>query len=91
MCYIDAAVASLAALDLSARLASAGRTRVDPDDVLDHLEAWEPGTLPVAVRIHGSAFTVETSSDVTPATRRLLSAYAASRVVFHVMACADAE
>ena len=91
MCYIDATTASRAALDLSARLAAAGRARVTPDDILDHLEAWEPGTFPAAVRLHGSAFTVETASDVTPATRRLLAAYAASRVGFRVLECADTE
>ena len=91
MCFVDTATASLAALDLSARLAAAGRARVTPDDILDHLEAWEPGTLPAAVRLDGAAFTVVSSSDVSPSTRRLLSAYATHGVSFHVLECADAE
>lgn len=91
MCYLDSRNASLAALDLSTRLAAAGRTRVDPGDVLDHLEAWEPGTLPAAVRLAGASFTVLTSANVSPSTRRLLSAYSTHGVAYHVMECADAE
>ena len=91
MCYLDPATASVAALDLSARLASAGRARIIPDDIIDHLETWEPDTLPVAVRLDGPAYTVVTASDVTPATRRLLAAYAPAPVAFRVLECADTE
>ena len=47
MCFIDDIAASRSALDLATRLSSGGRTRLDAEDVLDHLEAWEPDTSPV--------------------------------------------
>ena len=91
MCYLDSLTVAGAALDLPARLAAAGRSRVTPEDVLDHLEAWEPGSLPAAVRLHGAAITVQTAWDVSLATRRLLSAYAPAPVAFRVLECADTE
>lgn len=91
MSYLDSLTVSRAALDLPARLAAAGRSRVTPDDVLDHLEAWEPDALPAAVRTSGAVFVVQTAWDVSPATRRLLAAYAPAPVAFRVMECADTE
>ena len=93
MCFIDRSTASRSALDLAARLASCGRTRADAQDVIEHLAAWEPDTAPVAVRIIGSEFVVTTASGVSPATTRLLKAYAppGATVVFHVVEAADAE
>ena len=93
MCYIDAFAASRSALDLAARLTSGGRTRIDADDVLDHLDTWEPGAAPVAVRIVGNEFVVTTAADVSISTKRLLKAYGPPclDVVFRVMDGVDAE
>lgn len=93
MCFIDDIAAARSALDLAARLASGGRARVDADDVLDHLEAWEPGTSPVAVRLTGSEIVVVTTSAISPASKRVLTAYAppGATILFRVVECADAE
>ena len=89
--FLDIVAAHRASLDLTSRLAAGGRTRVVPEDILDHLEFWEPETLPAAVRDTGAASTVLTAFDVSPNTRRLLTAYAALPLAFHVVECADAE
>jgi len=91
MWYLDSLNASRAALGLSTRLSAAGRARVIPDDILNHLEVWEPDALPATIRLNGASFAVLTSADVSPATRCLLAAYATSRVDFHVVEYADCE
>ena len=93
MCFVDPITASRSALDLAARLSSGGRRRVDADDVLDHLETWEPDTSPVAVRVAGREIVITTAAEISPATKRLLKAYAPPgvAVAFHVFECADAE
>ena len=93
MCFFNNLAASRSALHLAARLSSGGRARIDADDVLDHLDVWEPDTSPVSVRIAGSEITVRTASGVSPATQRLLTAYAppGTTIAFRVAECADAE